>query len=151
MSVLQVLLALKIPTYYRQRFSGKSMCVRVCVCMCVCLCVLTAQYIICRFPLRNTGQITLSYKWFMIKSSQPEELDINTLGDDSKSSVTSSGVQSTSNAEYSNKEKKGEDNENRFVFIEPHEGEIPPGSEQIISVKFSPLDLIDFKYNFRCK
>ena len=37
------------------------------------------------------------------------------------------------------------------ITIEPMNGEIPPGQEQIISVKVSPLELMEVKHTFRCK
>ena len=44
-----------------------------------------------------------------------------------------------------------EGEEEILVTIEPKSGQIPPGQEQIITVTFSPVDLIEVVYKFRCK
>lgn len=77
-----------------------------------------------RFPLKNTGKITLAYKWFMIKSGTMEET-VDALSEESL--------------------------EECLVTLDPQSGEIPPGQEQIISVKFSPVEVVEVSYKFRCK
>ena len=83
------------------------------------------------FPLRNTGQIPLSYWWEPLDSPltpHPSQLHL----DDSGSIVSEGG-------------------EVMPFAIAPTSGQLPPGGEQNISLQFSPLDVTSTKCTFRCK
>ena len=76
--------------------------------------------------MKNVGKITLAYKWFLLEFSDGQSEGEQLLALEEKL-------------------------EECLVSIEPQSGEIPPGQEQIISVKFSPVDVVNVSYKFRCK
>ena len=64
---------------------------------------------------------------------------------------TSEDSQSSIGISTSSGEDTIEEEAESLVDIEPKSGQIPPGQEQIITVTFSPVDLIEVVYKFRCK
>ena len=94
----------------------------------------------------------MSYKWFLVDPSLPAAVAAAAAGldDNSRSSISSA-----TGTELESVTNKGvghaEEEEEVQVSIEPQEGEIPSGGEQIITVKFSPLQLIEFTHIFRCQ
>lgn len=125
MSVPQGLWCLKTLMYFRPKCLGKQFLVK-----------LLHYKFFHSFPLKNTGKITLSYKWFLVTSPLPME-----TSDDSQSLTAIS-----TNSGWDTTEEQA-----TLVDIEPKSGQIPPGQEQIITVAFSPVDMIKFVYKFRCK
>lgn len=80
------------------------------------------------FSLKNIGPVTLSYQWLLTTPEQQQ--------DDSSALTTQSA------------EAGGE---STAISVYPLAGEILPGKEQTITVKFSPLDVGEFSNMFRCK
>ncbi len=87
--------------------------------------------------------INLSYQWYL--TNQPLILE-----ESSRSSVVSS-IKSETDSLPINNGYIVLDEEPINVSIEPQEGEIPPGGEQLITFKFSPVEIIDFTHYFRCQ
>ena len=86
----------------------------------------------CRFFLKNTGYVAFSFKWFLLtlEASQQQQKDEH-------ATVIS---------------EAGEIREESTVIsLHPVEGEILPGREQTIMVKFSPVEVGEFKELLRCK
>lgn len=83
---------------------------------------------LCSFPLKNIGKVILAYKWHLVS------------GDRKGNTVTDDIVVA-----------KVEEFEEVFVQIEPQTGEIPPGQEQIITVKYSPVEMRKISYQFHCR
>ena len=103
-----------------------------------------------RLPLKNVGLIDLSYQWFVIDPSSPGIMEdvsrssISTMKSDNSNSFSKSGSTEQQLA-------TGGEEDNVRVSIEPLQGEIPPGGEQIITIKFSPVELLEFAHLFRCQ
>lgn len=104
---------------------------------------------ICRLSLKNVGLINLSYHWCLIDRSGSSSLE-----DISRSSISTSKSEGDSlnrgSSDYSGTTASSQQ-ENVHVLIEPQQGEITPGSEQIITFKFSPVTLLEFSHTFRCQ
>ena len=79
------------------------------------------------FPLKNTGRVVLSYKWYLMKEIEGTEQPL--LKDASKE----------------------DEMEEILIQIEPTKGEIPPGQEQLITVKYSPIEIGSILYKLHCK
>ena len=86
------------------------------------------------FPLKNTGQITFSYEWVVLDSEgsllspHPSHLHLDDVG-----SVMSEGGEVIP------------------FTITPTQGQIAPGQEATFTLRFSPLDVRDAEYRFKCK
>ena len=84
------------------------------------------------FPLKNTGPIPLAYKWTVLDQNgdgirggmepKPLNTDVGTSGKDVLP-----------------------------FSVTPPIGLIPVGQEANLTVRFSPLDLVDMECVFRCK
>ena len=76
--------------------------------------------------------MAFSFKWFLltVNTSQQQQQDQHTK-------PISDTVESKE--------------ESTAISLYPAEGEIPPGKEQAITVKFSPVEVGEFKELFRCK
>ena len=86
-------------------------------------------------PLRNTGQITLLYRWRLVHMDgspfTPHSSQLHL--DEETGSVQSEG---------------GEAVPFRVV---PASGQIPPGKDALCSVRFSPLDVRDWECKLVCR
>lgn len=88
------------------------------------------------FPVKNSGQIILSYHWEALDSEgislpphpSQHELHLNETG-----SVVSEG------------------GEMMPFTITPSRGHIFPGEEASFTLRFSPLDVLDLECRFKCK
>lgn len=93
------------------------------------------------------GLINSSYHWYLIDGSGSSSVD-----DVSRSSISTSKSESDTNrgsSDYGSGLSSQLENVN--VLIEPQQGEIPPGGEQIITFKFSPVTILEFTHTFRCQ
>ena len=95
-----------------------------------------------RLPIKNVGLIDLSYQWFLIDSNA-------ILEDSSRSSMST--ARSETEGIRSETDPSTEREECVNVSIEPQQGEIAPGGEQIVTFKFSPFELVEFTHWFRCQ
>ncbi len=95
-----------------------------------------------RLPIKNVGLIDLSYQWFLIDSNA-------ILEDSSRSSMST--ARSETEGIRSETDPPTEREECVNVSIEPQQGEIAPGGEQIVTFKFSPFELVEFTHWFRCQ
>lgn len=78
------------------------------------------------FPLKNTGKVVLSYKWYVIKEVEGAEPVMKDAA-------------------------KEDEMEELLIQIDPYKGEIPPEQEQMIAVKYSPLEIGSILYKLHCK
>ena len=85
------------------------------------------------FPLTNTGSIPLVYEWSVVGANgSPLPVHSSQLCLDDAGSIVSEG------------------GELMPFSIAPESGEIDPGKEQIFSIKFAPLDVLDLECKFQC-
>lgn len=90
-------------------------------------------FLIRSFPLKNTGQVVMSYEWLLLQSRQHSD-------------------SSSSEKSMKNENRKEEDVEDITPFsVHPTKGEIPPGQEQLITVRFTPEQVLSKEESFRCR
>ena len=87
-------------------------------------------------PLSNTGQITLSYKWSVVRKDgspfMPRSLSQPQLDRKTEKLISDGG-------------------EAAPFTVSPSSGQILPGKEAVFSIRFSPLDVRDWECKLVCR